>query len=439
MQHRIATVLVILSLASAAEAQTPFPSRLTLEEAVARGIEASHRLEELRAVRAGAEAAVDGRLAERRPQVAIEGGYTRTSDVEEFGFLTPEGRLNVIFPNIPNNYRSRLDLQWLAYSGGRVQALARAARADLEAAGQDLAAAGDDLRLEITRAYWQTVTAAETARVVEESTKRMDAQLNEARSRFEAGLIPPNEVLSVEAQRARQQALLVEAQNGEAVARADLKRLIGLGEEAPLVLDASLDRVPAATSPVEALIEEARTARSERRALEQRVAASAGRRTAAGSGRLPSVIVAGGFDYARPNPRILPRRDRWDESWDVTVNARWTLWEGGRVKAQVAEAVAAEEAARARLAEFDSRLALDVRQRRLDLESARAALGAVNDAVRSASEARRVVSERFNAGVATSLDLLDAQLALLEAELDRTRALATVQLAAARLDRAIGK
>ena len=57
----------------------------------------------------------------------------------------------------------------------------------------------------------------------------------------------------------------------------------------------------------------------------------------------------------------------------------------------------------------------------------------------SATEARRVVQERFAAGVATSTDVLDAQVALLQAELDRTRALATMRLALARLDRAVGR
>jgi outer membrane protein TolC len=49
------------------------------------------------------------------------------------------------------------------------------------------------------------------------------------------------------------------------------------------------------------------------------------------------------------------------------------------------------------------------------------------------------VQERFAAGVATATDLLDAQVALLQAELDRTRALAGARLANARLDRALGR
>ena len=100
---------------------------------------------------------------------------------------------------------------------------------------------------------------------------------------------------------------------------------------------------------------------------------------------------------------------------------------------------AAATAARARLEELDSLFALEIRQPSLDLDSARASLVAAADGVRSAAEARRVVAERFAVGVATNTEVLDAQLALLQAELDRTRALASIRLAEARLDRALGR
>jgi outer membrane protein TolC len=92
-----------------------------------------------------------------------------------------------------------------------------------------------------------------------------------------------------------------------------------------------------------------------------------------------------------------------------------------------------------RLREFDTVLESEVRQRRLDLTSALAVIVSAEDGVRSATEARRVVAERFGAGVATSTDVIDAQLVLMQAELDRTRAIANARLAAARLDRALGR
>ena len=84
-------------------------------------------------------------------------------------------------------------------------------------------------------------------------------------------------------------------------------------------------------------------------------------------------------------------------------------------------------------------LDVDVRQRRLDLESANAALAPADDAVRASTEARRVVSERYATGVATATEVLDAQVALLQASFNRTLALANIRLAEARLERALGR
>ena len=59
--------------------------------------------------------------------------------------------------------------------------------------------------------------------------------------------------------------------------------------------------------------------------------------------------------------------------------------------------------------------------------------------MRAAAEARRVVGERYRAGVISQTEVLEAEVALLQAQLDRTRALANVHLAEARLARAVGR
>jgi outer membrane protein TolC len=105
----------------------------------------------------------------------------------------------------------------------------------------------------------------------------------------------------------------------------------------------------------------------------------------------------------------------------------------------MAETAALGRATEARLADFDASLAVEVRQRLREIDASRAAIDAASDAVRSAAEARRVLGERFAAGVATSTDVLDAQVALLQAELDRTQAVANAHLADARLARALGR
>jgi outer membrane protein len=234
----------------------------------------------------------------------------------------------------------------------------------------------------------------------------------------------------------QQQTLLIQARNQRDAARAELARLLGVPVDAEFDAEATLDVAdppPGASPPM------APDQRPDRLALVSRADAAAARVDAARADGRPTIAVTGGVDMARPNPRIFPRKDAWEDSWDVGVNVTWTLWNGGRTAAQIAEARHQLAASRHRLAELDSQIALEIRQRRLDLESTRAQVATAAAGLRSAAEARRVLAERFSAGVATSTDLLDAQVDQLEAELDRTRALAGVRLAEARLARALGQ
>ncbi|RPJ84487.1 MAG: TolC family protein [Acidobacteria bacterium] len=259
------------------------------------------------------------------------------------------------------------------------------------------------------------------------------------RNRRKVGLIPESDVLSVQAQRSRQEVLLIEARNSRELAASDLGRLVGLPPGTPLEIDGRLGEVPSAAAEVESLVSEARRARPERKALEHRIEGTDERRAAAQASTRPLVSVGAGVDYARPNPKIFPRMRESRESWDASVNVSWPLWDGGRSKAEAAEAAATREALEARLREFDSILEVEIRQRLLDLEAAGAAIMAAGDAVASASEARRMVADRYAAGVSTNTEVLDAEVALLQAELDRTRATASAHLAAARLERALGR
>ena len=447
MKCALRTLVCFLSSVASAHAQGD-ALRLTLPDAIARGLETSHRIAELSAREQAARAMEDQREAATRPAIAVVASYTRTNHVEEFSVPGPSGGLRVIYPDIPDNVRSRLDLQWPIYTGGRLQALTKAAAADADASGQDRESARADLKLEITRAYWAVVTARASHDVLQQALERTNAHLVDVRNQLNVGLVPPSDVLSIEAQQARQRMLAIESDNLVEIASADLRRLTGLPPDAPFELLAELDP-PDAQSPVGlpgvarsaevGTAAGARANRPDRKALEFRVDAAALRVAAAFAGRLPVLTAIGGYDLARPNPRIFPIQGAWKPSWDLGVNVRWPVFDGGRVRAEAAESVANQRTVEARLRELDASIDAELRQRAAELRSSQAAIEAAHAGVRAATEARRVLAERFAAGVATNTDVLAAQVALLQAELDRTRALANAKLAAARLDRVLGR
>jgi outer membrane protein TolC len=427
-----------MALAGAVSAQTA-SIRLTLDEAIARGLDTSQRLQEFAARQESARAIENQREAAERPQIAAAASYTRTNHVEEFSVPNVSGGFRVIYPDVPDNVRSRIDLQWPIYTGGRLGALRRAAGAESEATGHDREAAQGDLKLEISRSFWAVVTSRAASDVVRQALERTSAHLNDVRNQLSVGLVPPSDVFSVEAHHAHQRMLSIEADNIVTTTSAEFRRLTGIDPDLPFELAADLMSRAPAVEAAGAPMEAARANRPERKSLEFRITAAAERATAASAGALPVVTAIAGYDMSRPNPRVFPIQEAWKPSWDIGVSLRWSLFDGGRVRAEAAEAAANRRGVEARLREFDGLVQVEVRQCLADLDSTRALIEAAQSGVRAAAEARRVIAERFSAGVATNTDVLDAQVSLLQAELSLTRALASTRLAGARLDRALGR
>ena len=416
---------------------------LSLDQAVARALAHAPRLAESRARERAAAETTAARAASGRPTVAALAGVTRTNHVDEFGITQPNGDRRVIFPDIPTNYRVRAELDVPLYTAGRVDALVRSAEADRTAAGAEAASAEADVELETVLAYWTLAMGRAQVAVLEAAQARADALVDDVTARVDTGLLPPNERLTAEARRARQRVRLIEAENAAAAAEMDLARLVGFAPgvsielTTPVAAEPAADGVAAGADPA-ALAEQAASTRPERQALDARVLSAEAAAEAAAALTRPQISALAAIEPSRPNPRFVPRVDDWNTSWDLGLTVRWPIFDGGQARAQRAAALAGAEAARARVSDFEARVAVDVRQRHLDVESARAGLEAAGEAVDAAREARRVVGERFEVGVATTSDVLDADVALLEAELEETRLAIALHVSRARLMRSAG-
>lgn len=416
------------------------PMTLSVDDAVARALAHAPRMADAQARTRAAEATVDVRAASGRPTVSTSAGFVRTNHVDEFGIVQPNGDLRVLFPDIPSNYRVRAELGVPLFTTGRIDALVDAARADERAAAADETAAAADVALDTVVGYWSLATARERVAVLERAQQRADALVEDAAALVDAGLVPPSERLAAEARRARQRIALIRAQNAASVAEAQLLRLVGLPAGTGVSLTTPVEsEARIETADVGSLVARATASRPERVIFRERQLAADAMARAAAAALRPNVMALAAIEPSRPNARFVPRTDQWHTSWDLGVTVSWALFDGGRARAERAAALAQRDALVARLAEFDAAMGVELRQRQLDVDAARAAIAAAAEAVAAAAEARRVVGERFEAGVATSTEVLDSDVVLLEAELERAELAAALRVNEARLARALGE
>ncbi|MET0556414.1 MAG: TolC family protein [Vicinamibacteria bacterium] len=428
---RAVWTMTVLAVAQAAAGQENV-ERLTLAQATERALAASPTVGRLRAGERAAEADARAAAAGRLPQVELQAGYARQSDVPE---IVVGGQ--TIFPNLPDNYRTRLAATVPLFTGGRLERALDSARLERTASAGDLDAGRRDLVYETTAAYWSLATARRSEEVLREALSAYDAHLKDAQNRADVGLAARNEVLAVQVERDRAELSLLRASESVAVAEADLLRLLDLPAGTRVETAEALDG--AAAQADDGLAEGAIAARPERAAALARAEAAEARIRGERGARLPQVALAAGVDYANPNRKILPPSAEWDHTWDVGVSLTWNVFDGGRTNAAVARAEARAAAAREQLADVDRRIRLEVTRAQLGRRTAGARVALSDRSLESARENRRVAADRYRAGVIPSSELLDAEVALLRAGLDRTDAQASLRLSDAALVRATGR
>jgi outer membrane protein TolC len=440
-----AFLVFIVLAAGAANAQeppvpmAPAPVRLSLSEAVQRALTVSPQLRELEQLRIAAGADLEGARAGRWPTAEVGAGYTRLSDINEFLIPQPPGEPPIGFLNLPNNYALSARANLPIYAGGRIGGQIDATTENERAASLDIDASRRALVLETEGAYWNLVTARESERVLREALGAFQAHLKDARNRERFGMAARSEVLAVEVEHERAELRRLRAENAAEVAAANLVRLLQLPPDAVVEPTETLESPPPADEDVEVLVQQALQARPEREGLRARVrAAEASVRVAQAASR-PQLGVTGGVLYANPNRNFVPPDEKWRWSWDIGLQVSIQVFDGGRTSASVARARANVEARRRRLDDLEHRIRLEVTRAHLEMRAAHAATRVAEGAVASGQESQRVSADRYREGVIPSSELLDANIALLDAGLERTQALADARLATAELDRAVGR
>jgi outer membrane protein TolC len=413
--------------------------QFTLQAAIARGIEVSPKLERLRQLHGVDRGSATEARSARYPKLAANAGYSRLSEEAEFTLQSPAGEV-AINPNIPDRWRLRVGVQWSIFTFGQTHKLVQAADRTQQASLRDVEAGENDLELEISSAYWQLVTQREAERVVGEALRSYDAHLQDVQHRIDVGMATRNELLSVQLERDRAELSLLEARQQLQFAQENLQRLLDVTESIrPVESLRSGEMAPLAADSLRTLQAEALAQRPERDALQARIAAAQARLGAEKAGYFPQFSLIGGWDRARPNGRIVPPEDRWEESWDAGVQLNWALFDGGRIGGAAARAAGTARALSAQLEDFDAQVRLQVAARGRELATARAAVTVAERSVESAEENMLVSRSLYDEGALTSSDLLDAETNLLRARLARTQALARHRLAEAALLHAIGR
>ncbi|MDO9068239.1 MAG: TolC family protein, partial [Deltaproteobacteria bacterium] len=130
--------------------------------------------------------------------------------------------------------------------------------------------------------------------------------------------------------------------------------------------------------------------------------------------------------------------DEWNKNWDLGVSASWPLFDGGSGLGRIKEARANARQLRLAKQQVEDWIRLEVLAGYLTLKASEKAIFSQQLAGEQAQEALKIARARYESGQATNLDVLDAQLALTQAQTNRIQAVHDYLVSLAKLEKAVG-
>lgn len=430
---------------SAVYAQVP----LSLQDAMKIGLENSKSLKisELNVLAARAKyRAID---ASRWASLGFKGGYTRLSTIPTFDLNIPADLFGPGFPPQPiaypithnyyNYYNLQLQLEQPIFTGFQLENSAKAAKETAEATSYDTKADRSDLKVQIATAYWNVYEAMQAEKVMQENLSRTESHYEQAKDLMNQGMLTQSDVLSAKVQVSNSRLSLLDSQNSVKLAVVSLNNVLGVPLDTQYEITSKPQTGDTTLPNIRQLLRTAVKDRPELRSLNLKAKAAGAMVSAAWGAYLPQVSVVGDFYYQRPNQRIQPPVDVFNSTWDAGVVISVPIWNWGGTQDKIDEAQAQREQANLAEKQMADAVYLQVTQSYLNFKQARDKIAVAGETVKDAEESYRISDQKFKVGLVTNTDLMDAEMALLQAKLNYTQALTGLELARINLEKATGQ
>jgi len=383
---------------------------------------------------AAAEAGVVRSRATLLPSASVSGTYTRNMELPVL--ITSFG---TFVSGDTNAYQAALSVSqplFLGFAGVTGLDLARvgesSARVALEQTTQEVLSG-------VREAYFGAVLARKIVQVQEEAVAQAESSLAQVQLRFNVGTASGFDLLRARVQLATTRPNLVTARSNRQIADAGLRLAMGLG---PSEVVEPADTLAPFTSrwadaPLDTLLRVAYADRPDVRQLAYQEQAAEDQVGLAKSAYYPYLFAFGRAQWQAQTHRLSASPD-FLRSTGVGLQLSWTVWDSWKTPASVQLArVGLRQVAQAAKLLRDG-VSVDVESAQLRLQEASVNVRSGEETVEQAEEALRLARVLYAEGGSTQLDVINAQVALTQAQTQYAQALYQYHVAHVRLEKALG-
>jgi outer membrane protein len=336
-------------------------------------------------------------------------------------------------PNVYDRYANGLEVSQLITDFGRTSNLVASSRLGAEAAAKTEQQTEQDVLLSVNRAYFGVLRAEAVLKVAEETVKEREVLADQITTLEKNKLKSLVDVAFAEVNLAQARLLLVQSQNQEKAAYAELAEALGLAN--PQAFGLAEEPLPSAPvpDPTDLVLQ----------ALQTRPDLASARFTHDSAVRyaraqrdlwMPTIsaVAAAGLIPAGQ----IPLADHYSAAG---INVTVPIFNGFLFSARHAEAAMRARAADQNLRDLADRISRDVRTAWLDAVTAYQRIAVTEQLLKQATLALDLSQGRYKLGLASIVELSQAQLNLTEAQIDNTSAKYDYQIQNAVLDYQIGR
>lgn len=401
----------------------PAPQTASDALSLPRAIEIALRSNPLIAATSSGREIADAQLGEARagrlPLLQLGETIIRSNNpVFVFGSLLEQGRFgpqnfDPLFLNNPDpltNIRSSITFRFPLFDQKQSDTRISRARIGQQQADKERESVEQRIRFEVLRAYYGVLVAQANKEVADEAVRSAAADVKRISDLVETGVVVESDLLSAEVQQAEFRQQQIQAEGDLMVARAALNTALGVAIDTPQNVTGQLGEKTFSVGTQSELIGHALERRADLAGADLSLKSSKEQTRGARGEYLPRLDVFGAYGLSTHN---LAKG-----SSDYTVGASLTfnLFDSGR-SARLKRARAAEDAAAAEAENLASRIRLEVVRAYHGYISAQERVSVAARAVVRASEARRIVQDRYQAGLTTITEVLRAETAFVRSRM----------------------
>lgn len=339
-----------------------------------------------------------------------------------------------------NSSRIGVSFSQPIWTGGRVAAAVNAANADVLAGRETLRRVEAQVLTSVIQAYADTRRDTETVRIRQENVNVLTRQLQESDARFDVGEVTRTDVAQSQARLSQAQALLQSAIAQLAITRASYATLVGQnpGELAPEPSLAFL--LP--NDPDEAY-KVAEQFNPQLRAQQFTEEASRARVAGARAERMPNISASATYGFNGPaipdRPADVFQRDLYTRGITGTISATVPLFSGGLTSSRIRAAVERNNVDRITVEGVRRTVLQNMTSFWSQLIAARANISSSDEQVRAAKIAAEGTRQEQQVGLRTTIDVLNAENELRQAELNAVSSRRDEYVAAANVLAVMGR